>query len=130
MYAVRFDKQERRRHKLRNAAQSILLVGSLTLLAATVSWLLVGPAGILWVIIFLGMALAFSPTVSPQVILRLYRARCLVGHPVAGQDVQHAACFRSTDDVVAEEDDAGRLEITSGSSGGAIGGGQRILGVG
>ncbi|ALG75338.1 hypothetical protein VY88_25055 [Azospirillum thiophilum] len=77
MSAVRLNDQERRRHKLRNALQSVLLVGSLTLLAAAIGWVLFGPAGLLWVVILLGTALAFSPTVSPQVILGLYRTRRL-----------------------------------------------------
>ncbi|WP_449235696.1 zinc metalloprotease HtpX [Azospirillum doebereinerae] len=77
MHAVRLNEQERRRHKLRNVTQSILLVGSLTLLAATIGWLLIGPAGILWVVTLVGVALAFNPTLSPHVILRLYQARRL-----------------------------------------------------
>jgi heat shock protein HtpX len=77
MYALHLDEQELRRHKLCNVIQSILLVGSLTLLAATIGWLLFGVAGILWVIILISMALVFSPTISPQVILRLYGARRL-----------------------------------------------------
>ncbi|PWC75976.1 zinc metalloprotease HtpX [Azospirillum sp. TSH64] len=77
MYALHLNEQELRRHRLRNVVQSILLVGGLTLLAAAIGWLLFGPAGILWVIILIAMALAFSPTISPQVILRLYGARRL-----------------------------------------------------
>lgn len=80
MYTVRLDEQQRRRHKLRNAVQSALLVGSLGLLAAVVGWLLVGPVGILWVGILTGVTLAFSPTLSPRAILRLYGARRLGRH--------------------------------------------------
>ncbi|MBP2309986.1 M48 family metalloprotease [Azospirillum melinis] len=77
MHALHLNEQELRRHKLRNVVQSILLVGGLTLLAAAIGWLLLGPAGILWVIILIGMAVAFSPSISPQVILGLYGARRL-----------------------------------------------------
>lgn len=77
MHAGHLDEQELRRNKLRNVAQSILLVAGLTLLAATIGWLLFGPAGILWVILLLGTALAFGRNVSPQVMLRLYGAQRL-----------------------------------------------------
>jgi heat shock protein HtpX len=77
MYALHFNEQELRRHKLCNVVQSTLLVGGVTLLTATIGWLLFGPAGILWVIILIGTALAFTPSISPQVILGLYRARRL-----------------------------------------------------
>lgn len=77
MDVVRLDERQRRRHKLRNAAQSILLVGSLGLLAATIGWLLAGSLGVVWVAVLVGVMVAFSPTLSPKTILRLYGARRL-----------------------------------------------------
>ncbi|KAA0679454.1 zinc metalloprotease HtpX [Roseomonas genomospecies 6] len=77
MYVVRLDERQRRRHKLRNVVQSTLLVGGLGLLAAAIGWLLVGPVGILWVAVLVGVTLAFSPSISPRAILRLYGARRL-----------------------------------------------------
>jgi heat shock protein HtpX len=80
MQMVRVDDRQRRRHKLRNAGQSILLVGSLGLLAAAIGWLLAGWFGVIWAAILIGATVAFSPTVSPRAILGLYGARRLSPH--------------------------------------------------
>lgn len=74
---VRLNERQRRRHKLRNVGQSILLVGSLGLIAAAIGWLLVGWFGVLWAAILIGATVSFSPTVSPHSILGLYGARRL-----------------------------------------------------
>ncbi|MCM8735099.1 zinc metalloprotease HtpX [Azospirillum sp. A1-3] len=77
MPMARLDERQRRRHKLRNLGQSILLVGSLGLLVAAIGWLLSGWFGVVWSAILIGATVAFSPTVSPRTILRLYGARRL-----------------------------------------------------
>jgi heat shock protein HtpX len=68
------DPAERRRHKIRNAVQSVLLLGGMVVLLGLCGWLLFGPEGMLGMAIGTGLALAFSPRVSPQMVLRMYRA--------------------------------------------------------
>jgi len=62
--------------KTTNRVQSVLLLGSMTLLLALLGWLIAGGLGLLVAaggVIIVG----FSPQVSPQVLLRMYRARQL-----------------------------------------------------
>ncbi|MGA1860277.1 zinc metalloprotease HtpX [Azospirillum sp. 11R-A] len=80
MPMVRFNERQHRRDKLRNAGQSILLVGSLALLAVAIGWLLGGWFGVLWAAILIGATVVFSPTVSPHAVLGLYGTRRLNPH--------------------------------------------------
>lgn len=78
--AAPLNQTERRRHKLRNLAQSVLLLcGMLGLLVACM-WLLFGEVGALWGLIGWGIALLFGPRVSPRLVLGLYRAEQLGPH--------------------------------------------------
>ena len=71
------DYAERRRHKLRNVAQSaLLLVGMMALLVVCTS-LVFGPDGALWGLIGWSVALIFGPRVSPRLVLGLYHAQRL-----------------------------------------------------
>ena len=72
------DAAERRRHKLRNLLQSILLILGMIGLLALCGWLLFGPAGVVGLGLGAALALALAPRVSPQMVLRLYSARPLV----------------------------------------------------
>ena len=74
------DQAERRRHKLRNVAHSILLLGGIVGLLALCGWLLFGVDGLVGMALGAAIALAFSPTVSPHMVLRLYRAREIAPH--------------------------------------------------
>ena len=69
------DAAEQRRHKLRNLAQSALLLGGMIGLMALCGWLLFGPGGVLGLGLGAALALALAPRVSPAMVLRLYRAR-------------------------------------------------------
>jgi len=69
------DENERRRHKIKNVAQSVLLLGGMIALLALCGWLVFGPDGLLGMGLGAALALLFSPRVSPQMVLRLYRAR-------------------------------------------------------
>jgi heat shock protein HtpX len=68
------DAAEQRRHKLRNLLQSVVLGGMVGLLAFC-GWLLFGPDGVVGMGLGAALALAFAPRISPQMVLRLYRAR-------------------------------------------------------
>jgi heat shock protein HtpX len=71
------DAAERRRHKLRNALQSVLLLGGMVGLLAVCGWLLFGPDGVVGMALGAALALIFGPRLSPQMVLRLYAARPL-----------------------------------------------------
>ena len=74
------DEAERRRHKLRNVAHSILLLGGIVALLALCGWVLFGPGGLVGMALGAAIALAISPAVSPGMVLRLYRAREIPPH--------------------------------------------------
>jgi heat shock protein HtpX len=69
------DEAQQRRHKLRNLAQSALLLGGMVVILALCGWVLFGIDGIVGMALGGALALAFSPQISPQLVLRLYRAR-------------------------------------------------------
>lgn len=69
------DAAQQRRHKLRNLAQSAILLGGMIGLLALCGWVLFGPDGLLGMALGGALALTFSPKVSPRLVLRLYRAR-------------------------------------------------------
>jgi heat shock protein HtpX len=69
------DARQQRRHKLRNLAQSVILLGGMIGLLALCGWMLFGPDGVIGMALGGALALAFSPKISPGLVLRLYRAR-------------------------------------------------------
>lgn len=65
------------RHALTNRIQSLLLLGSMAAFLALLGWVLWGSDGVFWLLIS-GVFLVFlNPTLSPQLILRMYRANPL-----------------------------------------------------
>ena len=90
------NERERRRHKRRNRAQSLLLLGGMVALLSACGWILSGPEGVVWALIAGSLSLLFSPRVSPGLILRLYRARPI--HPAelpAVYDLLARVCERA-----------------------------------
>ena len=69
------DSRQQRWHKLRNLLQSAILLGGMVGLLALCGWVLFGPDGLLGMALGSALALAFSPKISPALVLRLYRAR-------------------------------------------------------
>jgi heat shock protein HtpX len=69
------NETERRRHKFRNLVHSIQLLGGIVGLFALCGWVLFGPQGLVGMALGAAIALAFSRTISPRMVLRLYRAR-------------------------------------------------------
>ena len=69
------DPAQRRRHKLRNLAQSAVLLSGMVVLLGLLGFLLFGADGLVGMGLGTALALAFSPRVSPQMVLRLYGAR-------------------------------------------------------
>ncbi|MDH3443047.1 MAG: M48 family metalloprotease, partial [Deltaproteobacteria bacterium] len=68
------DSQAAARHRLINAGQTALLIGSMMFLLGLIGELLLGPGAFIWLALLTGLLLLFSPQVPPSVILRLYRA--------------------------------------------------------
>jgi heat shock protein HtpX len=71
------DPDEQRRHKWRNLAQSVLLLGGLGLLVALCGWILFGPVGLLGILLVAMVGFAFGPKVSSEMVLRMYKAQPL-----------------------------------------------------
>lgn len=69
--------EEQRRHKLRNMAQSALLLGGMAFLVAACGWILFGPSGLIGVAIAMVPTLLFGSRLSAQMVLRLYGAERL-----------------------------------------------------
>ena len=75
----------RRRHKLLNIVQSLLLLGGMLAILATCAWTIWGGQGVLWALLAGGLGLLLTPSVAPDWIMRVYRAR-----PVRPSDLPEA----------------------------------------
>ncbi len=64
-------------HSLLNRLQSLLLLGVMGGFLALLGWLLWGPSGILWLLMPALILVLFNPFASPELLMRLYRARRL-----------------------------------------------------
>lgn len=64
-------------HDFRNWLHTVLLLGSMLALLALLGWLVGGQTGIIWAIVLGGVLVLFGQQVSPQLVLRMYRARPL-----------------------------------------------------
>jgi heat shock protein HtpX len=91
--AAPLDATECRRHRWRNRLQSLILLGGIIGLFALCAVLIFGWVGGGLIALVSAIMLAFSPSLSPRLILSLYRARPLTGGDLpAGYDVlQHLA---------------------------------------
>jgi heat shock protein HtpX len=69
------DRTARRRHKLRNLAHSALLLAGMVGLLFVISWLLLGRDLAFWALAGWVLALIWAPRISPQIVMRMYRAR-------------------------------------------------------
>ena len=74
---VPLDAEEQRRHKLRNVAQSALLLGGMAILVAVCGWILFGPLGLIGVAAVAVFTLFFGSRLSAQMVLRMYKAQRL-----------------------------------------------------
>lgn len=74
MHAWFLDPRRQRRSRLRNLAQTALIVAGIAALFAAVAWLIGGWSGVKWGLVGLAAAFLFTPRVSPGLVLRLYGA--------------------------------------------------------
>jgi heat shock protein HtpX len=81
-YASPLSESERRRHRLRNTLHTWLMIGGSGGLAALISWMLFGTAGVIWAAVLTGVGLWSAGKVSPKLVLGLYRARRLSPYDV------------------------------------------------
>jgi len=64
-------------HKVMNFFHTVLLFGGMLLLLAVLGYLVAGADGIVWAVLLSLVLFVSSPTVSPKLMLRMYRARPL-----------------------------------------------------
>lgn len=76
----RLDPDRLSRHKLRNTLHTWLLLGGSVGLLALTAWSLVGPQGMAWLAGAGAFVLWSASRVTPEIVLRLYRARPLPPH--------------------------------------------------
>lgn len=74
-------------HTFTNLLHTVLLLGGMILLISLLGYLFAGTSGILWASILGFILFIFSPRLSPQLILRAYRAREL--HPYEAEDLYY-----------------------------------------
>lgn len=67
------DARTRRRQKLRNAVQTLLVLGCLVLVAAGLAWLLLGTVGLVWMLV-VAAVLLIRPRVPTRALLAMYGA--------------------------------------------------------
>jgi heat shock protein HtpX len=69
------DPETARRHRLRNALHSALLLGGMALILAACAWVLAGVEGLVWTLLGALFGIGLMPQASPRLVLAMYRAR-------------------------------------------------------
>jgi heat shock protein HtpX len=72
---IYLDPARLRAHSLRNHVHAFLLVGALTVIVATSSWLFWGPIGLVFAAIGVGLVLLVGPKLAPETVMRLYQGQ-------------------------------------------------------
>lgn len=65
-------------HTIINRLQALLLIVAMFGLLALLGWLIWGGDSIIWLLLFGALLVMFNPAISPQLIMRLYRAEQLI----------------------------------------------------
>ncbi|MFQ5974241.1 MAG: zinc metalloprotease HtpX [Alphaproteobacteria bacterium] len=90
------DRHEQRQHKLRNALQSLLLLGGMAGLLALCTWTVTGGEGVPWVVLGGALGLILSPRISPRLVLAMYRAQELAPHQLPSvHEILHEIASRA-----------------------------------
>ncbi len=79
------DEEQRRRARVRNVAQSFVLVGGIGAVTTLSAYVLFGQTGIVWAIILVGVFALIGPRVAPDAIMRMFNARPV--NPLGGSDL-------------------------------------------
>jgi heat shock protein HtpX len=68
------------RHRLRNLVHSAALLALMLALLGLCAYVVWGPQGLVWAVMAGGLSLLLTPTVAPELVMRLYRAVRLRPH--------------------------------------------------
>ncbi|MEC9343884.1 MAG: zinc metalloprotease HtpX [Pseudomonadota bacterium] len=96
----RVDHFAPRRHALLNLVQTWLLVGGSLVLLVACAHVFFGPGGIVYALVFGGVSLFMASRISPQLVLRMYRAvpvgrdRFAAGHAILDELASRAGLSR------------------------------------
>jgi heat shock protein HtpX len=71
------DADRFRAHRTENLKHTVLLVGGMVILLSALGWSLWGAPGFVMLLVIGGILALFSPQVSPQLIMRMYRGQPL-----------------------------------------------------
>ncbi|MDX6750951.1 zinc metalloprotease HtpX [Geminicoccaceae bacterium 1502E] len=69
------DRQQHLRHRLRNLVHTALLIGGMLAILGACAWILWGPVGLVWTLAVGGASLLATPSITPELVMRLYGAR-------------------------------------------------------
>ncbi|HKK15744.1 MAG TPA: zinc metalloprotease HtpX [Gammaproteobacteria bacterium] len=69
------DNERLETHKLMNMLQSVILMAAMAGLLGMIGWLVGGGTGIFMALVITVFSILFSPSLSPRLVLRMYRAR-------------------------------------------------------
>src|SRR5680860_1078453 len=93
---MRLDFLAQKKHRLLNFVHTWLLVGGSLLLLVVCAWLFFGGTGIIYAAVFGSISLFMASKVSPQIVLRMYKARDVTasefpsGHAILDQLVERS----------------------------------------
>lgn len=73
--SANLDENAQRWGNIRNWIHTAILIIGTAGLAAAIAWVVYGPSGLIWAAIFGGAGIWFLGRVSPEVVLKLYKAR-------------------------------------------------------
>lgn len=69
------DNERLESRKLKNLLQSVILMAAMAALLGLIGWLVAGGTGIFMALVIAVFSVLFSPSLSPRLVLRMYRAR-------------------------------------------------------
>ncbi len=79
------DEEQRQRARVRNVAQSCVLIGGIGAITALSAYVLFGQTGVVWALVFVGVFSLIGPRVAPDAIMRMFNARPI--DPIRGGDI-------------------------------------------
>lgn len=68
-------------HKKQNFIHTAVLFAGLGVLVAVSGWMLFGISGLAWAAVLLGVTLLMMPSIPPEILMKLYRARRVAAQP-------------------------------------------------
>lgn len=81
MVSAFLDPEALSAHKRQNALHTACLFGGLGAIVAISGYMLFGMAGLAWAAVLLGITLLMMPSIPPELLMRMYRARRVIPQP-------------------------------------------------